>query len=76
MRAGTLAKVAPLLGRMPDWQALLDSGMDDKDVKRLRRHERTGRPLGSDGFVGKLEMLLGRPLRPQRRGPKPGGKVN
>jgi len=36
----------------------------------LRRHERTGRPLGNERFVTRVERLLGRVLRPQKRGPK------
>ena len=35
----------------------------------LRRHERTGRPLGSDEFVVELEERLGRRLRPRRPAP-------
>jgi hypothetical protein len=30
-----------------------------------------GRPLGDDRFVARLEALAGRPLAPQKRGPKP-----
>jgi len=37
----------------------------------LHRHESTGRPLGDEGFVTKLESLVGRPLKPQKRRPKP-----
>jgi hypothetical protein len=32
-------------------------------VERLRLHERTGRPLGSDEFIGHLEKTIGRRLR-------------
>ena len=31
----------------------------------------TGRPLGSEGLMIWLEGLLGRRLRPRKRGPKP-----
>jgi hypothetical protein len=34
----------------------------------LRKHERTGRPLGSKRFVGQLEEKLGRVLKPQKGG--------
>jgi len=34
----------------------------------LRRHERTGRPLGSEAFVSCLEQQLGRVLQPQKPG--------
>jgi len=30
-------------------------GASEEEIERMRRHERTGRPLGNDGFVGKLE---------------------
>ena len=36
----------------------------------LHRHARTGRPLGSESFIGRLERRLGRTLRPQKPGPK------
>lgn len=35
----------------------------------LRLHTRTGRPLGSDGFVDRIESMTGRALRPGRPGP-------
>jgi len=41
------------------------------DAEPLRRHERTGRPLGGAGFVEQLEKALGRVLRRQKPGPKP-----
>ena len=48
---------------------------DDKRAdavgQQLRRHERTGRPLGDKTFLERLEKLLGRTLLPQKRGPKP-----
>jgi len=36
----------------------------------IRMHSRTGRPLGSDEFVARLEQAAGRALKPQRPGPK------
>jgi putative transposase len=41
---------------------------DEIDV--IHRHERTGRPLGEEGFIEKLEIQLNRVLRPQRPGTK------
>ena len=64
-----LAKAAPLLDRVPDWRRLLGGGGEDDEA--LRRHETTGRPLGSDAFVESLEATLGRRLRPEKRGRKP-----
>jgi hypothetical protein len=42
-----------------------------EELAALRRHERTGRPLGSEAFVEKVGVLIGRD--PQKR--KPGRKV-
>lgn len=42
----------------------------DVDVELFRRHERTGRPIGDDAFIGKLEHLCHRSLVPQKPGPK------
>ena len=66
-----LARVAPLLERRPDWAAFLAGGLATDLVGDLRRHQRTGRPLGSDEFVGDVERGLRRLLRPDKRGPPP-----
>ena len=66
-----LVSVAPLLQMMPDWPALLNSGLDESEGVTLRRHERTGRPLGDESFVKRLEQIVGRILRRQKPGPKP-----
>ena len=67
-----LVKVGPMLELVGPgasaWQAYLALDTPAETVARLRLHERTGRPLGGDGFVGKLERLLGRTLRPGRPG--------
>ena len=39
-------------------------------AEKMRKHEQTGRPLGSESFVMKLEKILDRMLRPQKTGPK------
>ena len=41
---------------------------DEQQIARLRLCTSRGRPLGSDKFVAKLEILLGRRLRPLPRG--------
>jgi len=38
------------------------------DAGNIRMHERTGRPLGDDTFIEKLEILLNRPLRKKKAG--------
>jgi putative transposase len=66
-----LVKVAPLLAMIGDWNAFLNSAVADEELRVLRRHGRTGRPLGDEKFVEGLEKMLGRVLKPQKRGPKP-----
>jgi hypothetical protein len=39
-------------------------------AKELRKHERTGRPLGNEGFIRKLEGILRMVLRKQKSGRK------
>ena len=66
-----LVKVAPVLDRYGDFAAFLGQDRDDTAAfKRLRRSETTGRPLGSEEWIEKLEKLTGRVLKPQKRGPK------
>jgi REP-associated tyrosine transposase len=64
-------KVAPLLERAGDWSSFLGKGATPEEARWLRTHERTGRPLGADAFVGDLERTLSRILRPRPPGPEP-----
>ena len=66
-----LAETAPLLDLVGDWKACLAGGLDADARDALRRHERTGRPLGSERFVAALEARLGRALKRRKPGPKP-----
>jgi len=63
-----LMTVEPLQGIVGDWSALLSSGLDGDDYETLRRHERTGRPLGDDAFIERLETELGRCLKKGKPG--------
>jgi len=74
-RDDQLVNVAPLLAMNGDWKALLLSGVSDGELKGIRRHGRTGRPLGDETFVERLEGLAGRVLKPQKRGPKPKRRI-
>jgi putative transposase len=66
-----LVQARPLLEQAPDWQALLAAGLGDDEREALRAGERTGRPLGSEGFVAGLERDLGRTLARRTPGRKP-----
>ena len=69
-----LVKVKPMLDRVGDWREYLAIGTDSTDSDLLRRHIRTGRPLGSPSFIETLEANAGRILAPRKRGPKPRSK--
>jgi putative transposase len=66
-----LVRVAPLLERVKDWRELLLEAVEADDAERLRRHERTGRPLGSPAFLDRIEVTLERIVRPAKPGRKP-----
>jgi len=57
---------------VPDWRTLLQGGLSGGEPEAFQKHERTGRPLGSDGFVERLEEMLGRSLKKKKPGPKKG----
>ncbi len=64
-----LVKVKPMLERVADWREYLGQTADPAELKALRRHNRTGRPLGDDQFIERLEHETGRELRPHKPGP-------
>lgn len=68
-RDDELVCVSPMLERVDDWRNYL-SQEPDVDLDRIRLLSRTGRPGGDDEFVTALESLLGRRLRPRKRGRK------
>jgi putative transposase len=65
-----LVRVEPLLSEVGDWEGCLAQDLEEEDAARMRRHEGTGRPLGSLSFIERLEAQLERVLQPQKRGPK------
>jgi len=69
-----LVKTRPLLQMLGDWCTFLSEDPSPDDLGLLRRHETTGRPLGSDAFVRQLEEVSGRMLRKAKPGPKTGTK--
>jgi putative transposase len=69
----SLTIVSSMLEQVTDWRTFLESSMPESTIDRLRKHSRTGRPLGDSQFIEGLEQRLRRPLSPGRRGRK---KVN
>jgi putative transposase len=56
---------------LQDWaEALLPTRDDEMKAEEIRRATRTGRPLGDEAFVRKLEDAQQRTLRREKPGPK------
>jgi putative transposase len=66
-----LVKTAPLLNLVTkSWQDFLSIDATESDIDLFRKHERTGRPLGGETFMGRMERLLNRKLKLRKPGPK------
>jgi putative transposase len=65
---GDLVTVKPLLKMVDDWRKFLSSSSTEEVNALIRRHEQTGRPLGSAKFIHRLENKLSRILIPQKGG--------
>jgi putative transposase len=65
-----LVRVKPLLDLVPDWKNFLHEGIGENDIKCIRQHERTGRPLGDDRFITKIERAVDRVLSKKKPGPR------
>jgi putative transposase len=69
-RDDILVEVSPLLTMAGDWRRLLCSKVGEGEWRRFRQRERTGRLLGDDEFLVRLEQRIGRVLRRQKPGRK------
>jgi putative transposase len=66
-----LVRTKPLLAMIKSpWKKFLSAGIQESQMDLFRKHERTGRPIGDDAFIERLERLLDRPLKPKKPGPK------
>jgi putative transposase len=65
-----LVKVAPLLGIIDSWSGFVCSSLSEIEMGIIRKHERTGRPLGNEQFIDQLESKTGLTLRKKKTGPK------
>lgn len=66
-----VCSVAPLLERVRDWRGYLETAPPGAQAELIRRHARSGRPLGSSAFVARLGRELGRSLAPAQTGRPP-----
>ncbi len=69
-RDDQLIRSSAILDRVSNWGQFLSDEISDDHMTKLRSHQCTGRPLGSEDFTTKLEELSGRSLRLKKRGPK------
>lgn len=60
-----------MTGRPISWAEWLAAGLEEDAADRLRLATSTGRPMGDEPFVARLESELRRTLAPQPPGPKP-----
>ena len=54
-----LVKNRPLLDLFPDWEELLYQGLSEEEKEMIKKHEKTGRPLGNKKFIERVELLRG-----------------
>jgi len=67
-RSDPLVKVSALNKIIDDWREFFKERIDSELVETMRKHEHTGRPLGSEKFVLRLEKILDRLLLPKKAG--------
>ena len=70
----TLVRVHPMLERVGNWRGYLAGSMDGDRAELIRQHTRTGRSLGSEQFISRIEAITCQTLSPKRPGPKPGDR--
>lgn len=60
-----------LMDEIANWKEYLQNNDGRENLNILRKHARTGRPLGEKSFIEDLEKNLGRVLAKQKPGRKP-----
>jgi len=70
-RNDILWKTKPLLEMVnKTWKDFLAVDVHDPEIELFRKHERSGRPLRVDFFIGEMESFQDRRLKPQKPGPQ------
>jgi putative transposase len=57
-----VGNVRDMINYVGDWKRYLALDGEEEELLRLRKHARTGRPLGDATFIQRLDQSLGRPL--------------
>ena len=71
-----IGDVCEMIAYVGDWQKYLALDVEEAQLAHLRQHSRTGRPLGDEAFIRRLEEALGRLLRKRKPGPRGSHKEN
>ncbi len=64
-----IVTVETMQKRIDNWKEFITTA-NTSDEECFRRHERTGRPLGDEGFIRQVSKLVGRDLIPKKPGRK------
>ena len=68
----SLVTVEPMLDRIDNWEVYLGGEQETPLTNEvIQQHTRTGRPLGNQEFIAKLELLTGKELARKKPGRKP-----
>ena len=70
-RDDAVVTVAPVLDRVGDFATFLAEDADQPAIDALRLAKSTGRPVGANDWIARLEADTNRILAPEKRGPKP-----
>jgi len=65
-----------VIEEIPDWKKYLTDINNDTCEKLFTKHANTGRPLGDNSFLDKLEKITGKTLHKRKPGPKVMGDGN
>ncbi len=65
-----LVNTAPMHERISDWPAYLAEDHTPEIFDALRKHTKTGRPVGNSRFIEKLEEVTGKRLQRHKPGPR------
>ena len=65
-----LVNAKTLLAYVDKWNDFINLKVEPNERDALQKHERTGRPLGGNGFINQLEAKTGRMLKKKKTGPK------
>lgn len=59
-----------------NWAGWRNEDLSQANQDRMRRHTQTCRPLGDPAFPDRLEPVIGRILRPPKRGPNQSEQIH